>query len=427
MHTHPRPHPGAPQPGPGRGLPPLSGGGWFSDRGQLVPPDAPSELAALVGEFADVFRSAVTHSLAGGSRRTYRSGQAALIQFAACYGISMASMSAASPASFQFMGRQLALYLRSTRGVKAVTINQYISHCQTGLREVGYLHAGDLRSPLLATMLRGWIREDIRLLPRRLSMSIPATASVMQTFFRVADLILALDNRKRLEVKACAALTYYLALRPTEGAAGSRLLRDSDPDYLTEDAHHLRTSKVAMRFVDDQIFTPIGPRPPGRVVASIDTLQDTSKNTLQRGSQHRGAHANPRVDRLPFCVVALVMEYVEAFPPPPTGAFFPTILASDVSVVLRETARVEGLDPARLSARSLRSGSATMMRNLKNQLLAEQDLVAIRDHGNWAGDVGAQVYAHASPDAQRFLVPASLYDCGFMTTAYLRWFYMTPA
>ena len=67
-----------------------------------------------------------------------------------------------------------------------------------------------------------------------------------------------------------------------------------------------------------------------------------------------------------------------------------------------------------------------MLRNLKNQLLAEQDLVSIRDHGNWAGDVGSQVYAHASPDAQRLLVPASLYDCGFMTTAYLRWFYMTP-
>jgi hypothetical protein len=29
--------------------------------------------------------------------------------------------------------------------------------------------------------------------------------------------------------------------------------------------------------------------------------------------------------------------------------------------------------------------------------------------------------------AQRLLVSASLYDCGFMTTAYLRWFYMTPA
>ena len=180
-----------------------------------------------------------------------------------------------------------------------MTISQYISHCQTGLGEVGYVHAKDLRSPLLATLLRGWIREDIRRLPKRLSMSIPATASVMQTFFRVADEMHARNDRKRFEVKACAALTYYLALRPTEGAAKSCLLRDSNPEDLSEDAHHLRTCKVSMRYVGDEAFIPIGPRLPGRVVASIDTLQDTSKNSLQRGSQHRGAHANPRPDKLP--------------------------------------------------------------------------------------------------------------------------------
>lgn len=336
-------------------------------------------------------------------------------------------MTDASPDAFQFMGRQLALYLRSTRKVKAVTINQYISHCQTGFGEVGFVHAKNLRSPLLLTLLRGWTREDIRLLPKRLSMSIPATAPVMRTFFRVADNMFSGDNRKRLEIKACGALTYYLGLRPTEGAAKSRSFRDSDPEDLSEDAHHLRTCKVAMRYLDDDAFIPIGPRSPGRTVISIDTLHDSSKNTLQRGSQHRGAHVNPRPDKLPFCVVSLVMDYVDAFPPPREGAFFPTILASDVSVVLRATALAEGLDPLRLSARSLRSGSATMLRNLKNQLLAEHDLMAIRDHGNWAGDIGAHVYAHASPDAQRLLVPASLYDCGFMTTAYLRWFYMTPA
>lgn len=197
---------------------------------------------------------------------TYRSGQAALIGFAARFGIFMDSMADASPASFQFFGRQLALYLRATRGFKAVTISQYISHCQTGLGQVGFLHAKDLRSSLLSTLLRGWFREDIRRLPKRLSMSIPATASVMKVFcFGVADGLYAGGNRKRLEVKACAALTYYLALRATEGAAKSRFLRDSDPDYLSEDAHHLRTGKVFMRYEGDQEFTPICPRSPDLV------------------------------------------------------------------------------------------------------------------------------------------------------------------
>jgi hypothetical protein len=335
-------------------------------------------------------------------------------------------MEAASPESFQFMGRQLAMFLRKSRGIKSVTIDQYISHCQTGFTEVGFIHAKSLRSPLLSTILRGFLREDIRLQPQRLSASIPATASVMEIFFRVADTMFSGNDRKRLQVKACAALTYYLALRPTEGAAGSVAARDS-PDALSPDAHYLLTRKTVMRYVGDPEFYPIGPPLPGRRVASIDILQDSTKNTLQRGSQHRGAHPNPALDGRPFCVVALVLEYVTAYPPPPQGPFFPSILASDVSLVFRQVAFQLGLDPARLSARCLRSGSVTMLRNMKNQLLAEQDLVAIRDHGCWAGNVGSQVYAHASPDAQRLLVPASLYDSGFMTIAYLRWFYMSPA
>ena len=80
------------------------------------------------------------------------------------------------------------------------------------------------------------------------------------------------------------------------------------------------------------------------------------------------------------------------------------------------------LDAKRLTARCMRSGSVTMLRNMKNNLIHQQDLVHIRDHGNWAGDI----YAHANPDAERLLVAPSLYDCGFMTINYLRWFYMTP-
>ncbi len=71
--------------------------------------------------------------------------------------------------------------------------------------------------------------------------------------------------------------------------------------------------------------------------------------------------------------------------PPWEGAFFLNILSSDVLTALGAPPAAEQLDPARLSARSLRSGSVTMLRNLKNQLLAEQDLVAIRDHSDCVG------------------------------------------
>jgi hypothetical protein len=67
-----------------------------------------------------------------------------------------------------------------------------------------------------------------------------------------------------------------------------------------------------------------------------------------------------------------------------------------------------------------------MMRNMKHHLIEAQELIQIRDHGRWAGDTGSHVYAHQNPDAQRLLIAPSLYDSGFMTIAYLRWFYMTP-
>ena len=84
------------------------------------------------------------------------------------------------------------------------------------------------------------------------------------------------------------------------------------------------------------------------------------------------------------------------------------------------------LDPKRLTARCMRSGSVTMLRNMKNKLINQQDLEHIRDHGSWLGDTGSRIYSHASPDAEKLLVAPSLYDRGYMTLQYLRWYYMTP-
>jgi len=68
-----------------------------------------------------------------------------------------------------------------------------------------------------------------------------------------------------------------------------------------------------------------------------------------------------------------------------------------------------------------------MLRNMKNKLIHQRDLETIRTHGNWASsDVGANIYSHNSPDAEELVKAPSLYDVGFMTPHYLRWFYMTP-
>jgi len=277
-------------------------------------------------------------------------------------------------------------------------------------------------------LLRGWHRDDIKQCPARLKASIPATTSVMSVFFQVASLRYSSNPQKCAEIKASAAATFYLALRSAEGAAGSSSARDED----SPESHHIRANKAFFRFERDDHFYPAIHGtifPAGKLPTSFDIIQDSTKNTLSRGSAHRGAHRNPHPSGQPFDVVLLVWDYVTRYPPLPTGAFFPTITTSDLTSTMHDTARHPSinLDPKRLSNRCMRSGSVTMLRNMKNKLIHQRDLETIRAHGNWASaDVGANIYSHNSPDAEELVKAPSLYDDGFMTPHYLRWFYMTP-
>ena len=332
-----------------------------------------------------------------------------------------------SPAVVSVVFQTFAVYLRETRKIKSSTIDQYVSHCRTGLFEQNWQGAQHIRSDVLSRMLRGWYRLDIQNNPQRLTSSIPATASVMEVFFTIAATYYASQPRKSAEIQACAAATYYLALRAAEGAAKST----SDRDEESPNGHHIRADKAFFRFKDDpKFYLAVAGTvfPSGATPISFDVLQDTGKNFLQRGSAHRGAHRNPSSDGKPFDVVLIIWGYVCQFPPTANGAFFPNILAADLTTVMKMTAVHPNvkLDPNRLTARCMRSGSATMLRNMKNNLIEHRDLEMIRDHGQWTSNVGNQIYAHASPDAERLIIAPSLYDCDFMTLHYLRWFYMTP-
>ena len=332
-----------------------------------------------------------------------------------------------SPEVVSAMFQTFAIYLRQTRRIMSSTIDQYLSHCRTGLFEQGWTGAQHIRSDVLARMLRGWYRLDIQENPQRLRSSIPATASVMEVFFSIATTYYSTQARKSAEIQACAAATYYLALRAAEGAAKSTTDRDEE----SPNGHHIRADKAFFRFHNDPKFYPAVAGtvfPLGATPILFDVLQDTAKNSMQRGSSHRGAHRNPNPDGKPFDVVLLIWKYVQQFPPSADGAFFPNILAADLTTIMKMTADHPNvkLDPNRLTARCMRSGSATMLRNMKNNLIEHRDLEMIRDHGQWTSNVGSQVYAHASPDAERLIIAPSLYDCGFMTLHYLRWFYMTP-
>ena len=427
LHHQQRPYPGDIQRHPRRDLPPILGGGWFRDIEELIPHDAPNVLAQLVQEYAPIFRDAIGSSLATNSRNTYRTGQNALIQFSAQTGITANTLTNVSPENVCLTFRTFAIYLRNKRKIKSNTIDQYITHCKTTLTQQSWHGSEHIRSPLLTMLLRGWHRQDILLCPARLTASIPATASVMEVFFQVASARYASNPRLCAEVKASAAATFYLALRSAEGASASSSTRDSD----SPDSHHMRADKAFFRFPNDNQFYLAAQGtvfPANKIPTSFDFLQDTSKNTMDRGSAHRGAHRNPNPTGKPFDVVLILWDYVTRFPPPSTGAFFPNITTTDLTTTMQQTANHPSiaLDPHRLTTRCMRSGSVTMLRNMKNKLIHQRDLETIRDHGNWAGDIGAAIYSHDSPDAEQLVKAPSLYDNGFMTPHYLRWFYMTP-
>jgi hypothetical protein len=177
----------------------------------------------------------------------------------------------------------------------------------------GWPHAPHIRSPLLNTILKGFYRENTHRCPKRFSSNIHATAAVMEVFFAVASGVYASDPQRCAEIKACAATQFYTALRHNEADAKCITGRDDT----TGDSHHIMI-----------VWPPFD---------------------------------SPTI---------LISAQLTPFPPPPDGALFPNILSSHTNYVLKLTATKIDLDPIRTSTRCLRSGSVTMLRNMKHQILA---------------------------------------------------------
>ena len=350
-------------------------------------------------------------------------------------------MSHSDPPSVNLMFQMVACYLRETRHIKADTINQYISHMSTLLSMKNWVFAPHIRSLILARMLRGWARIDILRHPLRLTCHIPATLPVMAHFMTVADKVYQLDPRTCSAVKASAAVQYACAFRANEASpkeatkaakkAAKLAASNDDPDDEEPDVtHHLKAAHCSFRFAHDPHYYPAHAGtifPAGKSPTSFEILQATHKTSQYRGESHRSVSPNPNAGGLPFCALRLLWSYVQNFPPPSNGAFFHDLSSSHTTKIMKLTATALQLDDKRMSCRAIRSGSVTMLRNLRNKLVEREELEAIRDHGNWSSDTGERIYAHDNPENRKLLVAASLYDCGFMTVDYLRWYYMSPA
>ena len=101
----------------------------------------------------------------------------------------------------------------------------------------------------------------------------------MEVFFRVATAYYHDNPRKSAELQACAAATYYTALRAAEGASSTSTARDGMRED-NPDAHHIPAHHAFFRFKDDHRFYPAVAGtafPPGQTPTNFDILQDTSK------------------------------------------------------------------------------------------------------------------------------------------------------
>ena len=308
--------------------------------------------------------------------------------------------------------------------IKSVTINQYLSAVITGLKKLRTASAlqSHLRTPFTGMLFKALSHTDRLLCPKRLSESIPATCQIVALALREIERQYESTNASLcLEISALLLLTYFVALRAEEGSSSG---------YSDDPGHSINSDTVAVQFEGHPHLYPVTNTeafPIGGVPISIDFLQDSAKCvTSRRGSAHRSAARNPDGPDKPFCVVSVLFRYIMNNPPAPGSKFFPTARSHHVTPVLKTVARNTKLDEHRMSIKSLRSGSATMVASMKKNIITPEERARIGAHGQWESEVGRHIYVHSAADKHSAAVAPSLYDEGYMTIPYLIWYYMTP-
>jgi len=262
--------------------------------------------------------------------------------------------------------------------------------------------------------------------PARLTQKIPATYCVICRAITFIPTFYA-DRNKQLEVTAIGLLTYALIMRSNEGA-GKQLANLGED--VEQSSHALHSNLVAFKFGTDAFYPCTEPStfPSDQQPTSVEVLLASGKvisstHKKKRGESHKAAHRNPHPDRP--CAVLATWLYVLANPRTPGSRFF-SLPSSSFGQCLRRAATSEGLDPKRLNMSSIRPGATTMVTNLTNHNISSQSRDAVQAVGGWHSDVGNHIYAHNGGSELAALTTPTLYDDGYMTIPYLRWYYMTP-
>ena len=311
------------------------------------------------------------------------------------------------------------LYLRRAQ-LQASTITQYISHLSQFLKLRGIEVV--LRGSLVAVALQASVQQDVRARPKRLKEKIPIVCVLMSLIFRDIDTTFVSDRRARVTLSAVIAMAYGLCCRIHEVLyAGRRVNRQGQP--LID--HAIRSPHLSFSFRDDrQIYPASVPSdfPPGQRPIQMTCFHDSLKN-WQGGSGTRAVAANP--SGVPFCLVQRVFDYVVAYPPPHKGHLFPDVHATTVSTIIKRVAESQQLDSSRACPHAMRVGSETMVTALRHAAPAVSSAQE-QEHGMWRSAQGLRPYQRSALSSGAELSMA-LYDEGFMTLEYLRWYYMSEA
>ena len=179
---------------------------------------------------------------------------------------------------------------------------------------------------------------------------------------------------------------------------------------------------------------------PSARVATVVVTQANSKtigtghHAPKRGEETTFVFANPFAPTSSptlLCPLQALQQYVVARASARTwrlGEKLFSIKSADVTATLQRVALATGLDPSRLTARSIRSGSATQLDTVAARIVGAINNEVVAAAGHWAeghnGNVGVHAYQERPHDHAK---AAALYTVGDHTLERLRAHYMAPA
>jgi hypothetical protein len=249
------------------------------------------------------------------------------------------------------------------------TISQYLSHLADMLLQLHFVdHLSLLRNPIVTAMIAAYRLEDRTSLPERLKVKIPFTTSLMLLSLPLLAQVYPAPMHlpTQTAIRTAMAFGISLAVRPSEylytdgghrgpHQANSSLTYFSFPhpysdEYIPSHATHLFPRSAS---------SPSGFVPP----LAMFCMLDSAKNDPFGHGAPRVLHAAPSDSQV--CHLQLIFAGISTCPPRPDEPLFsgfqPPITAKVINRFFHLFADRNGLDPHRLTAHSMCSGSVAQL------------------------------------------------------------------